>query len=167
MNVPDFASLVVLSYLRPDFLQRSLASLVDSTYGLVPYELIVVEDGSRDANWPFLMQLARSRDLSSIVFNAGDNLGVGVSMNRGFSIARGKWLAKLDADLEYRPGWLEAGTQILDQCPEVACLGFFDYRHYSPADERFNRLGEIQVGGEGVAYAGGDFVSSAMLLRGG
>ncbi len=127
----NFASLVVLSYKRPDFLRRSLTSLGDKYAGKTPYEIIVVDDGSPE-NWEYLHQLMRLRLISSVVTNAGCNLGVGASMNRGFSVARGKWIVKLDADLEYRTGWLDAGILILEWFKDVGCVGFFDYNNTTP-----------------------------------
>jgi glycosyltransferase involved in cell wall biosynthesis len=55
----NFASLVVLSYKRPEMLKRSLESLKANTN--VPYELIVVDDGSRDECWDYPSRRRRSR----------------------------------------------------------------------------------------------------------
>lgn len=159
-----FASLVVLSYKRPDLLDESLESLLKSA-GRTPYEIIVVDDGSRDACWPLLQQLVRRQLISSLVINAGDNMGVGVGMNRGFALARGEWVVKLDADLLYTPGWLDEGVKLLAN-PQVAVAGFFDYRHYTADDTRFNRIGEIRnEAGELIGYEVDDFVSSSFMLR--
>jgi glycosyltransferase involved in cell wall biosynthesis len=160
----DYASLVVLTYHRPDNSRDSLESLLNNTYGL-PFELIVVDDGSRDANWPMLMQTARAEEISTFVLNAGKNLGVGHGINRGFGMARGKWLVKLDADLEYMPGWLEAGAKILDTFPKVAVVGFFDYQNYNPSDDRFRKTGELRHNDELLGYTVTDFVGSAFMIR--
>lgn len=160
----EYASLVLLSYRRPDFLEQSLRSLHQAS-NETPFELIVVDDGSRDACWPFLFQTLRQYELSTLVLNAGSNLGVGVGMNRGFALARGKWVAKLDADLEYQPGWLDAAVAVLERFPRVAVVGFFDYRHYNAADTRFNRLAPLAADGRTYGYVVDDFVGSGFLMR--
>lgn len=160
-----YASLVVLSYKRPTYLMRSLQSLHTVTSaGKIPYELIVADDGSQDACWTFLMQAARQRKLTTLIQNAGGNLGVGEGMFRGFAVAQGEWLCKLDADLEYSPGWLDAGVDILRHDARIGCVGFFDYRHYTPSDNRFNILDKSETA-QGIQYGVvDDFVSSAMLF---
>lgn len=170
MSNNDFASLVVLSFKRPDSLKRSLESLLNNSDG-VPYELIVHDDGagsdgSGRVNMTMLSQMARQRLLTTLILNAGDNLGVGTAMNRGFSIARGRWVVKLDADLEYRPGWLKAGVDLLEKRPDVAVVGFFDFRNYNPKDDRFNKLSELRDSdGKMLGYEVDDFVGSAFMMR--
>jgi len=128
------ASLVVLSFNRPQFLHQTIASLKRNTE--YPHELIVVDDGSMDpANVEFLMRLYGAKELSTLVLNAGRNQGVGASINRGFHAAHGKWLFKLDSDLEYRPQWLEKAVAILETFPEIGVLGLFRYWH-DPCDWR-------------------------------
>lgn len=160
----DFASLVVLTYKRPDQTRASMESLLNTTYG-TPYELIVVDDGSRDPNWPMLMQCARNQELSTFIVNAGRNMGVGHGFNRGFQVARGKWLAKLDADLEYKEGWLDQGVRILETFPGVGMVGFFDYKNYNPADTRFEKIDPLKIDDVVVGYTVTDFVGSAFLVR--
>lgn len=167
----DYASLVVLSYKRPEHLKRSLESLLNFSDGKIAYELIVHDDGAGDdgsgkINMTMLLQMARQRLLSTLIVNAGDNLGVGTAMNRGFKVASGKWLCKLDADLEYRSGWIEAGVKLLEERPDVGVVGFFDYHNYSPEDPRFNKIGEIKdQGGQLIGYEVDDFVGSAFMIR--
>lgn len=162
-SMKNFVSLVVLSYRRPQFLSQTLQSLWMNTVD-IPYELIVVDDGSRDACWPFLFQMLRQQLISTLVVNGGQNLGVGEGIYRGFAIAQGNYLAKLDADLEYHPGWLAAGVAILDARPDIGMVGFFDYRHYAPQDVRFNVLEKDLVGDQAIGIVD-DFVSSAFLIR--
>lgn len=164
MKSNAYASLVVLSYHRPDYLAESLDSLRENSAVGIPYELIVVDDGSHDACWTYLMQCARQCLVSTVIINAGSNLGVGEGMRRGFDVATGDYLVKLDADLKYKFGWLAAGVKILEEDKETACVGFFDYRNYTPDDDRFNilerrKIGELEYG------IVDDFVSSAMIFK--
>jgi len=128
------ASLIILSFNRPQFLHQTIASLKRST--TYPYELIVIDDGSYEkANVEFLMRLYEAKKISSLILNAGPNLGVGASINRGFHCAHGKYLFKLDSDLEYKPLWLERAVAIMETFPEIGVLGLFKY-WYDPCDWR-------------------------------
>jgi len=169
----DFASLAVLSYRRPEFLQRSLESLRRNTF--YPHELIVHDDGS-DMNWFLLYNKTWTREISTAIINTGMNMGVGEALHRCWSAAKGKYLAKLDADLVYTKGWLEEGVRLLENHKDVGALGFFAYLVPNPDHQitrdredpsKDNSLIEVRLNaaGEPEIEIVHDFVSSAMLIR--
>jgi glycosyltransferase involved in cell wall biosynthesis len=69
------------------------------------YEVIVVDDGSRDGT----AELARSSPLGPTVVELPEARGPGNARNAGVAVARGSLLAFTDADCEPEPGWLAAG----------------------------------------------------------
>ena len=164
----DFASLAVLSYGRPQMLQQSLDSLKRNTF--YPHELIVHDDGS-DMNWFLLYNMVWARELSSAIINTGMNMGVGVALHRCWSVAKGNYLVKLDADLVYTKGWLEEGVRLLEKHEDVGALGFFAYPYPNPdfkvTRDRKNPQNDntlIEIRDEEIEIVH-DFVSSAMLIR--
>jgi GT2 family glycosyltransferase len=119
--------------------------------------LIIVDDGFHDDTTDFIFDLYRQKKVSSIIMNAGLNMGVGTGMNRGFSIAKGDWLVKADADLMYKPEWLQKGIYILEN-DEIGMVGFFKY-HHDPCkwqDKVIKELDDYTI----VQ----DFVSSAFMI---
>jgi glycosyltransferase involved in cell wall biosynthesis len=88
-------------------------------------EVVVVDDGSSDAT-PELLD--RVRDERLVVVRNDERLGLAASLNRGVDHARGRWLARLDADdvalerrlerqlARVRSGWPVAvlGTAVLE-----------------------------------------------------
>lgn len=130
IGVKPLVSLVILSFNRPEFLHRTIASLKKwTTY---PYELIICDDGSlEESNSEFLWKLYKARQISLLILNAGKNMGVGSGINKGFHASHGKYLIKLDSDLEFFPFWLEKVIAIMETFPEIGCLGLFKY-HYPP-----------------------------------
>ncbi len=93
-----FASLIVLSFNRKEYLERSLRSMQLNTR--YPHQIIVMDDASDAETTQWLFELARAQKVSHVLFNVGHNQGIGVAMNRGFAISRGDIVMKLDADLE-------------------------------------------------------------------
>ncbi len=67
------------------------------------HEIILVDDGSTDGTRDWLATLGAP---FRVILNER-NLGYGGANNRGAAVARGKFLALLNNDLVFSPGWLE------------------------------------------------------------
>jgi glycosyltransferase involved in cell wall biosynthesis len=70
----------------------------------VPYELIVVDDGSSDGAVEQIERQWIPNAISVRVVQARTNRGKGSALRKGFELARGEILGVQDADLEYDPG---------------------------------------------------------------
>ena len=122
-----FASLIVLSYNRKEYIEKSLRSLKLNTR--YPHQIIVMDDASNAGTQEYLFAMMQAGQISHVLFNADHNQGIGVAMNRGFAIARGDIVMKLDADLLYKPGWLTEVVRLLDKYSQIGCVGLFKYFH--------------------------------------
>jgi len=87
-------SVVMPCFNAAAYLREAVASVLNQT--LQDLELIVVDDGSTDESPGILDALARSDGRLRVVRQ--DNAGPSQARNRGIEIARGEWLAFLDAD---------------------------------------------------------------------
>jgi dolichol-phosphate mannosyltransferase len=67
-----------------------------------PYELIVVNDGSRDDTWAKLLQLAKT-DRQLVAINLSRNHGHQTALSAGLHFARGDRVLIMDADLQDPP----------------------------------------------------------------
>ncbi|GAI30089.1 unnamed protein product, partial [marine sediment metagenome] len=90
------------------------------------------------------------------------NQGVGPSINKGFHAAHGKYLLKLDSDLEFKPFWLEKTVSIMETFPEIGVLGLFHY-WYDPCDWRKMLIRKESRDGITVEVVK-DFVGSTMVF---
>jgi dolichol-phosphate mannosyltransferase len=88
-------------------LTRSVSAITDS------YELVLVDDRSRDGGWTVLQRLARE-DPHLRAFRLSRNFGQDAAITAGLAQARGEWAAVMDCDLQEAPEeiprlWATAG----------------------------------------------------------
>jgi hypothetical protein len=102
----------------------------------VPYELIVVNDGSVDPRT--LEILGRLRQAGYRVIDQ-ENLGLAEARNRGIREARCPQYVPLDADNRLRPGFVEAALGVLQRDPAVMAV-------YGDRREFGLRSGRVAVG---------------------
>lgn len=88
-------SVIMPAYNAEKFIEKAIMSVIAQTY--TNWELIVIDDGSKDATAEIVIQLAQQD--SRIVFYANEkNMGVARTRNRGFDLAKGEYVALLDSD---------------------------------------------------------------------
>jgi glycosyltransferase involved in cell wall biosynthesis len=106
-------------------LRESLDSILGQTFR--DFELVVVDDGSTDST-PAV--LASYGDRVTVLRN-DENLGVPRAANRGLAMARGRFVARQDADDVSDPERLERQVAFLEAHPEVALVACA-YRRIDP-----------------------------------
>jgi glycosyltransferase involved in cell wall biosynthesis len=108
-------SVVIPVYNGAPWIGRALQSVFSQTY--TDSEVIVVDDGSTD-------QLEEAlRDFRDrIVFVRQANGGPASARNRGVQLARGRLLAFLDADDEWRPDKLRLQVEYFERFPQAGLL---------------------------------------------
>jgi succinoglycan biosynthesis protein ExoO len=88
-------SIIIPAYNAAGTLSRALQSALDQT--LRDIEVIVVDDASKDDTWN-VITVWLQRDARLRAIRNKHNRGKSVGMNRAIALARGAWLAVLDAD---------------------------------------------------------------------
>jgi glycosyl transferase family 2 len=101
------------------WLGEAVASVQDQTFA--DFELIIVDDGSADET-PHLIE-ARAASDPRIRAIRQARLGLVPALNRGLAEARGRLVARLDADDRAHPERLQRQSQYLDGHPEIGLLG--------------------------------------------
>lgn len=99
--VAPLLSLVVPVYNVAPYLPRCLESLAGEPPGET--ELILVDDGSNDACPEMLAAWVRGRAHARVLRQA--NAGLSAARNAGLGVARGRYLAFVDSDDFYDPGY--------------------------------------------------------------
>lgn len=110
--IPGMISVVVPVYNNARYLSEALDSIRDQSFR--PLDVIAVDDGSTDGSARIIESHA-----PFVRCVSQPNEGVGSARNRGLRLARGEYLAFLDADDRMLPECLERLHAELDSRPEL------------------------------------------------
>lgn len=138
VSPPDI-SIVMPVYEAQDTVERALACVVAQKTAR-ELEVIVVDDGSRDAS------LERARAFASreprVRVLAKENGGEASALNHGFREARAPLIAIVEADVELDSAWLETTLATLEKEGAVAVGGYLET---PPDDPWIARLAGYEV----------------------
>ncbi|MCZ4221807.1 glycosyltransferase [Pedobacter sp. SJ11] len=100
------------------YLKVAIESILVQTFK--NFELLIVNDGSTDQT----EKIVKSFNDNRIVYIKKDtNQGIVASLNEGFKLAKGEFIARMDADDISLPTRLQQQYDFLKQNPEIAILG--------------------------------------------
>jgi glycosyltransferase involved in cell wall biosynthesis len=131
-------SVIVPVYNSEKYLNEAVGSILGQT--LADFELIAVDDGSTDGS-PAILESFRQNDARMIIERHSRNLGVTAALNSGLALARGKYIARMDADDISRPERLEKQAVFLDIHPEIDIIG----SAVQMVDERGRNIGVLSA----------------------
>ena len=126
-GVPPEVSVVIPAYRAEATIRRALASVAAQSFTRL--EVIVVDDGGGDRTAKFACDVLLEAGLPHVVVRLLKNSGPSIARNAGVSLARGKYVAFLDADDIWMPTKLALQTQLMDRHPEVTLCGGQVERH--------------------------------------
>ncbi len=92
------------------------------------YEIIFVNDGSRDATLHNLKKLHSAQRCPVKVVSLSRNFGKEAALYAGLEHAKGDYISLIDADLQQRPEIVRDMVQILDSEPEVDVVAAYQDR---------------------------------------
>ena len=94
MELDNKISVILPVYNSQEFLSQSINSILNQTYK--NFELIIIDDGSTD-NSKEICEYFSKKD-NRVIFIDNDHQGLTKSLNKGLEIAKGKFIARQDAD---------------------------------------------------------------------
>jgi glycosyltransferase involved in cell wall biosynthesis len=105
-------------YNAASYVATALESILNQTYR--EFEFLIIDDGSSDQS----AQIIRSYDDPRIRFYANEqNLGLVSTLNKGLDLARGEYIARMDADDISLPNRLERQVAFMDSNPDMGACG--------------------------------------------
>jgi hypothetical protein len=103
------------------YLREAVDSVLNQTFG--DFEFLIIDDGSEEPLEDFINQY---RDPRIRVFRQ-KNVGLARSLNRGLRLARGDYMARMDADDVCRTDRFDLQIREMEAHPKIDLLGsFFD-----------------------------------------
>jgi glycosyltransferase involved in cell wall biosynthesis len=125
-NTP-MISVVMSIYNEPiDWLQKSIDSILDQTYG--DFQFIIVNDNPKSVTNRELLEAYRTKDQRIHVLLNHENIGLTKSLNLGLHKATGLYVARMDADDISLPSRFEKQLQFMNSNPDcIACGTWMNY----------------------------------------
>lgn len=116
-------SVLMSVYNADKYLTEAMDSILAQTYS--DFEMIVVNDKSTDESGDILTAFAQ-KDPRIVILENVQNIGLTKSLNRGLAIAKGEYVARMDADDISAPDRFQKQVAFLDMHPDysfVSCIG--------------------------------------------
>lgn len=113
-------SVIMSVFNGEEYLAEAIGSILNQTFQ--DFEFIIVNDGSTDGTGQILESFDDQR---IIVVPNPQNLGLTRSLNTGLRMARGKYIARQDADDVSLPQRLEKEVAFLDENKNVGLVGTY------------------------------------------
>lgn len=135
-------SVVMPVYNTERYLKEAIDSILEQTY--TNFELIAINDGSKDGSAQIIDHYAKID--KRVIAVHQENKGLVATLNRGIEMARGEFIARMDADDVSFPRRFEQQINVFDKNPDVVLVaggfeiideeGEFMYREVVPTSDR-------------------------------
>lgn len=114
-------SVVMSVYNSHEYLAEAIESIISQTF--TNFEFIIINDGSSDSSLDIIKSYMRKDD--RLVLISRENKGLPVSLNEGIALAKGKYIARMDADDIALPERLQKQYNFMVSNPKVDVCGSF------------------------------------------
>ena len=122
MKPDPYISVIMPCYNEQENIARSVQSILDQTF--TDFELIVIDDCSTDCSGNIIKHFAQ-KDSRIIYLKNEKNSGVAIALNKGLRIAKGIFVARIDADDVCEPTRFQKQIDYLKEHPECIICGTF------------------------------------------
>lgn len=148
----SLVSVIVPMYNAEAFIRQTIESVMNQTYQ--DFELIVMNDGSTDHSEAIVLEMQRHDERIKYQYKA--NSGVSDTRNQGLKLARGQFVAFLDADDCWKPDNLRKKVEAIQQTGKKWVFSSLEY-----IDEH-NRILDIPL----VNFKPFDIANNLLLWEG-
>ncbi len=130
---------IIPLYNKAPYVAKAIGSVLSQTF--TDYELIVVDDGSKDDSAEIAAKAIEGKANCRMIRQ--ENAGVSVARNNGVAASQGECLCFLDADDWWEPAFLEEMAKFVEEYPDAGIYG----TNYTIVNEtkRKTRVADIGV----------------------
>ena len=118
MEVPS-VSVIISVFGQLEYTKRRLTQLDQTLSGVIDYEVLIIDDASRDGTVEFLKGLREPYR----VFLNDENQGFAKNNNLGAKEARGEYLCFLNNDVFVQGDWLSPMLRVFEEKKKVGIVG--------------------------------------------
>ncbi len=102
-------------------LPEAIDSILAQTY--TDWELIMCDDGSKDGTYQLAIEYQTKYPDKIILLKNPQNMRLAATLNNCLAVAKGEYVARMDADDESLPERLQKEVDFLDLHPDIDCVG--------------------------------------------
>jgi glycosyltransferase involved in cell wall biosynthesis len=147
MNNNPKISVLMPAYNTEKYISEAIESILNQTFR--DFEFIIIDDCSTDGTWEIIQEYAKI-DNRIIALRNEKNLKICKTLNRGIEIAKGKYIARMDADDWSYPDRLEKQFKFMEENADIAISGgtmevcdeklkVLNQRKYNLTDEKIRK----------------------------
>lgn len=111
-------SVIMAAYNAQDYVEKAIESVLCQT--MDDFELIIVDDGSRDETYAIAEAMAKKDGRICLLRNVA-NSGTAITRNTAINMARGRYLAFIDSDDVWYPEKLSLQLERITDCCAQMC----------------------------------------------
>lgn len=112
-------SVIIPLYNKAPYVAKAIGSVLAQTF--TDYELVVVDDGSRDDSAEMAAKAMDGRANCRLIRQ--ENAGVSMARNNGVAASQGDYICFLDADDWWEPTFLEEISKLIEEFPDAGIYG--------------------------------------------
>lgn len=113
-------SVIIPSYNAASFLKEAVDSILNQTYKNL--EILIIDDGSTDNSISICKEYSNLDDRIQLIENK-TNIGLVNTLNKGILLAKGHYIARMDADDRSHLNRIERQVAYLNRHSEVSVVG--------------------------------------------
>jgi glycosyltransferase involved in cell wall biosynthesis len=152
-------SVIMSVYNSEQYLKRSIDSILNQTFK--DFEFIIINDGSTDNSAQILEEYSKNNNCIKIIIQ--ENKGLTKSLNIGIKKAKGKYIARQDADDFSFSDRFEKQVYFLDNNIDIILLGTNKYEVYQN-EERLGNYYNIDTIND-LVYLYNPFAHTSAMYR--
>jgi len=146
-QITPMISVIMAAFNGEKYISEAIDSILCQTYSKL--EFIIIDDCSNDQT-PRIISIYASKDKRIRIIANNNNVGSYKSANLGLSIAKGKYIARMDADDISRPARFAKQVEFLEKHQAIGILG----TAYDVIDEKGKVINKLRqpVKDEGIRW---------------
>lgn len=118
MKTEPMVTVLMSVYNGEKYLREAIDSIL--TQAFRDFEFLIINDASTDRSREIILSYSDPR--IRLIDNE-ENIGLTRSLNKGLELAKGKYIARMDADDISMPERLEKQVRFMEENPDIAVLG--------------------------------------------